>query len=123
MTRDEAIKRAKKLLGPKAFVEAGERLSSPEERATNTGRIKAVRARRQEISEEINRRLKLEPWWQALHAEDQRLHTELKGLYPIPYYKFRVGHVDTMLGWRHSSGEGDTWEQAFEKAEKNGKGA
>lgn len=118
MTRVEAGRELRKRWGKNARCRVGTSLSSPEERDQRLTTFRTHRAERDAIDAEIKRRLEAEPWYQDLMARRKTLVTSLRKLDVMPYYKFTVGHVDSILGAFHVEGEGDTWEEAFAKADK-----
>lgn len=112
MTREQAIREARKRFGPRAIARAGEALSSPEKRATALATLKANRERRDAIDREVQARLDAEDWYRALMAERkecQKIISQTQGW--ASYYKFAVGKD---IGIAFSvEGQGDTWEEAF----------
>jgi hypothetical protein len=118
MTRGQAIARLRKLWGARATYRVGERLSSPDARASQLAARKQIAAAREAIRNVIDRRLAATDWYQELRAEERALTNELKTLDVLPYYRFTIGYRDRVLGFFHVEGQGDTWEQAFNAAER-----
>jgi hypothetical protein len=120
MTRDQALRQAVKRWGKSAYVQARERLSSPESRAAAGDTVKAARARIDAIDVEIRERLALLDWYQALQAERKAERAKMAAVGAnAMYYKFSVGKVSNVGGMAFYSvgGQGDTWEQAFAQAD------
>jgi hypothetical protein len=91
MTRDKATKEAIKRWGKGAVVRAGERVSSPEDRAERLEQLRGLRARRDAIDAEIKAWLDAQPWYQAKIAERRGIVKALLSQDVMPYYKFSVG--------------------------------
>lgn len=116
MTREQALRKARKKWGTKALIRASEPISSQEKREAAAATMRAARERRDAIDKEVAERLKTLDWYQALMAERKetvKTINEVQGW--VSYFKFNVGY-DAGIAF-HISGYGDTWEQAFEKAE------
>lgn len=122
MTRDQAIKRLKRLLGPKAYWRIDDAISSPEKRE----RYKARRAAAREAFESADANLRArrdallaaDEEYQRLNAirraahkarEDTRYHDGEGG------YKFEVGTRNDIF--IQPKAYGDTWEDIFAKLE------
>jgi hypothetical protein len=123
VTRAQALKAAKKRWGKRALVRANDALSSPERRDEARTRTIALRSRRTAIEAEIAERLAALDWYQALRAEQRAVAAELDRVnVRQSYYKFAVGRA-SLGGFVFSiEGEGDTWEDAFAKADARVKG-
>lgn len=119
MTREKAQAEARKRWGGRAYVTAGQHLSSPEKREAATAEFAEAKSRIDAIDAEIAERLKALGWFQELQAERRFMVTRKKeSLGWRMYYKFQVGHAD--VGF-HVEGQGDTWEEAFERADQKAK--
>jgi hypothetical protein len=116
MTREQAIREGRKRWGKRAIVRAGEALSSPEQRAEAMDRLKRNRARRDEIDREVQARLNTLDWYRAAQAERKACLQEVSQTQGwASYYKFSVG-LDIGIAFS-VEGQGDTWEEAFAKAD------
>ena len=119
MTREQAIREARKRWGARAMVRANDRvgLSSQEQRQAGSAQVKEWRERKEAIEREINERLAKTDWYQELSAERKKLYDQIqKNQWRTSYYKFAVGRD---IGIAFSvEGQGDTWEQAFASAEQ-----
>lgn len=118
MTRDQAMARLRKAYGKRAYATIGKEISSPEKRAAASDRLLTLRLDVEAIDAEIKRRLEETPWYVELKAKRKALNDERNKIGGFGYYKFRVGFVDNVIGAFNVMGEGDTWEEAFEAAEK-----
>lgn len=119
MTRTQAAREARKRWGVKAIIRAYEALSSPEKRAAALHRLQENRARREAIDREVSERLKALDWYQQLQAERRECNkavSEAQGR--CHYYKFSVGKEEHGFAFM-VEGQGDTWEEAFGKAQSN----
>lgn len=118
MTRDEGVRRLKRLFGSRAMWREHDQRSSPEQRQEIRERIAAIRAERQAIEEAVTRRLQELDWYREAQAQQTQLYRELKTLSPMPYYRISVGHRDEILGAFHVIAEGDNWAEAIASVEK-----
>ena len=118
MTRQEAIRQAGKRWGKRAAYRVNGDCSSSEQREANGAKIRALRAEKESIIKDTNRRLQGIQWYRESCERQKAIYAELKTLSPMPYYKFQVGSIDGILGAFHIKGEGDTWEQAFADADR-----
>jgi hypothetical protein len=119
MTRTQALNKAVKRWGTKAMVRAGTQVTSQEKRDRARVACAELKAKRQALEQERADKLKELPWLQEMNKAIQKLRdaeNQMSG--QAWHYKFAVGYVDDILGAFHVQGQGDTWEQAFEKAEK-----
>jgi lysylphosphatidylglycerol synthetase-like protein (DUF2156 family) len=115
--REQALKRAQKVFGKRAYIRANKDLSSPEERAEAQARASTRRAERAELEAEIARREK-EAGIPELRAKIKAISDQSRAeIWNSGYYKFEVGNIDSILGAFHIKGQGDTWEEAFANAE------
>jgi hypothetical protein len=120
MTRNQALLRLKKVLGPTAYATVGDSVSSPEKRdryrtrrassrTVLAGATAALDARRKAILDADTEYQQLLTLYRKAKAaaEDVRYHDGEGG------YKFEVG---TRTGiFRHPLAAGDTWEEVFDK--------
>lgn len=121
MTREQALKEARKRFGKDARIQVYDKCSSPEARGDALATVKAARARIEAIEAEIAERLKALDWYQALRAEQKAERETIKSIgNAAMYYKFNVGKVSNVggLSFYHVDGQGDTWEQAFAQADR-----
>ena len=118
MTRDQAWKRLTKLLGKRAAMRVGTELSSPERRAKALARVQATIAESDHIDAEIKRRLKELNWYVEMCQQKTDLYRERRKIEGwTMYYRFEAIRK---LGWCNEVlATGDTWEEVFEKLEKN----
>jgi len=116
MTRQQAIKEGRKRWGAKASLRVRDKISSPEMRATASAATAALRARKEAIDAEVKARLAATDWYVALQTERRQIVATLQGTeWGGCYYKFSVG--ETLGIGTHIYGQGDTWEEAFRKAD------
>jgi hypothetical protein len=105
MNRSQALKEAVRLWGKKAGVQddGPTRPSSPELRAAASARLKELNAARTKDETREARKERMELLGQSGH------------------YRYQVGTVMSMCGLSgfFIRGQGDTWEEAFEKARKD----
>lgn len=116
MTNQQAEKRAKQLWGKNAIIRNSGSFSSPEKRQASTDAIKAAKAEVDRIGNEIKERLATCDWYQELKAQERAAYAKLEEVkYHRAGYRFSVGKN---IGWANEIlGQGDTWEEAFAKAE------
>jgi hypothetical protein len=128
MERNAAIRKLKKLLGPNAYWEVREGLTSPERRADYRDRAKAARAAHDAAVAAVHARrdaiLAADTEYQQLL---QASKATLKALDAVRYYdadagyKFEVGTRGSGLGGlftiKTPRAKGDTWEQVFAQLE------
>lgn len=119
MTRDQAWKKIRRLLGPKARIETGEAISSPERRAVGKAAHEAHRAALDELQAEIDRLVRefyqTEPI-ASLRAKREKMRKDTAKLPSATYKKFIAGTVDTFIpGFPvfHIKASGDTWEEVI----------
>lgn len=116
MTREQAHREARKRWGKDAYARANVESSSPEKREAGRTERETLKARREAIDKEIDDRLKATDWYVALKAERAQIVKRMQHTYGS-YYKFAVGHL-SLGGLAYCiEGEGDTWEEAFAKAD------
>lgn len=121
MTSQQAATQAKKRWGKKAYIRNSESMSSPEKRKASLDAVLAARAEIKRIDEEVARRLKELDWYQELQKQRRECREQISKTEGYAhYYRFSVGKN---LEWATEIiGSGDTWEEAFAKAdERNGK--
>lgn len=119
MTREAAIRRARKLWGAKAKVRATAELSSPERREAAGAKAREIKARREAMRADVDARVaqfKRDTGLDLIEVECKRLGKEQQeAFYYATYYKFAIG---LGLGFVFSvQAQGDTWEDAFRKVE------
>ncbi len=117
MTREQAIKRMKKLWGAKAMWRVDERASSPEQRETARETVMELKAERETIQADIKARLDAMDWYVAAQNRLREIAKERdQASYYMSHTKFQIGRN---LGWAfHVDASGDTWEECFAKLEK-----
>lgn len=116
MTNQQAAAKAKRLWGAKFYVRNGERFSSAERRDKNRAECKEAKAQIDAIEAEIKERLSKLDWYQELRARQRELwKTKDKASGESMYYRFSVGKRGPVF--TEILGQGDTWEEAFQKAE------
>lgn len=115
MTRDHAIKAARKRYGKSAHIRAGERLSSPERREAADVERRALLAKRNEMNQDLDRTT--DPTRRAeVEAEIKRLNKAItEAAYWATYRKFAIGQIALGMFFAIDA-EGDTWEEAFAEA-------
>lgn len=121
MTRDQAIKKLKKALGPKAYWRVGERISRPDEREAARARAKELLPEKESLRVAMSKRAtemcRADAEYQRLKAAYEAATTELKRIQPIGwYYRFEAGTSDPLPGLGniiHQKAHGDTWEEVF----------
>lgn len=73
--------------------------------------------RLKEIAAIVRERLSALDWYRALQAENTAVYKQLQEAKTASrYFKFEVGYGDGLGS--HVLGEGDTWEEAFKKADE-----
>lgn len=118
MTNDAAKREARKRWGKSAYVRNAESSSSPEKRDKKREEFLAAKAEIEAIESEIKERLSKLDWYQELLKRKRELcKTKDSAQGYSHYYRFSVGKSNSLFN--EILGQGDTWEQAFEKA--NGK--
>ena len=119
MTRDQAMREARKRWGKNAIIEMrNQGVSSPEAREEATAKRDAHQAVYEALVKEKNDRLAQLDWLQELNAQIKAVG-KLKSdeSWRTHYYRFSVGN--SMLGLAFMvQGQGDTWEEAFAKVKK-----
>lgn len=116
MTRDQAVKRLRRLYGARAYANVGEAQSSPDRRTEALQRAREARQRRDALEREIAARLEALDWYRELVAEKRKAsEAASRELTNIGYYKFRVGQNRGFAN--EITGSGDTWEEALAAAE------
>ena len=116
MTNEQASRQAKKRWGNKFYICNGESFSSPEKRDKNGEQYRTATKEIADIEAEIKRRLSELDWYQELRTRQQALRKEANNAqgYAL-YYRFSVGKRGPVF--TEILGQGDTWEEAFEKAD------
>lgn len=128
MTREQALKKLRRLLGPTCYAEIGDRISSPEKRDRYHARRRAARDEKTRAGEALDARrrevLAADSQYQTLLAtfraasdaeKDVRYHADESG------YKFTVGTITHGM-FRSQRAAGDTWEEVFAALARDGKG-
>lgn len=117
MTREQAQREGRKRWGVKSIVRAHESLSSPERRAEADVLFQTAKNRIEAIDKEVDDRIKAMEWYQVLQAERKVMRGQKEAnMWQRSYHKFSVGYNSMGIAF-HVSGEGDTWEEAFQKAD------
>jgi hypothetical protein len=116
MTREQAIARLRRLYGQKAYWRVSDRISSPERRLAALEAHRARKAAIDALDLEIKERLAALDWYQKLITHKRQLREiDERERWGSSAYKFAVGRN---IGYANEiTGEGDTWEEAIEKAE------
>lgn len=120
MTRTEAIKKLKRMLGPTCYWRIGEHQTSPEKRRAAMLEfldIQFCRAMIERDRTERRRVLLLDPEYQALTREVVQAQKTLDSKRGHPTFRFEVGTSADIAGFNALSPKayGDTWEEIFEK--------
>lgn len=115
MTREQAVRRLTKLFGAKAYWRVGNEITSPEKRAAARADADRLRADAAAIDAEVKQRM-IDTGIQARIDEARAIRKRASDRigYAL-HYRFHVGKVGSMFA--EILGEGDTWEEAIEKAE------
>lgn len=119
MTRDQAMREAKKRWGKNALIRVSALgVSSPEARAAGTAAHLERKQRYEELKAEKEARLAALDWLRELNDKIAEAGKEMRNnQWKQSYYRFSVG--TNILGFAFGvEGEGDTWEEAFEKASR-----
>jgi hypothetical protein len=120
MTNAQAEREARKRWGKSFFIRNGESFSSTEKREKNRDQYQAATKEIASIETEIKRRLSELDWYQALRTRQQALRKEANNAQGNAlYYRFTVGKCGKLFN--EILGQGDTWEEAFAKADSRGK--
>ena len=120
MTRAQALTKLKKMYGKKAYATINQKAPTTSKREEAAELLPALRARRDSLRASLESRrvyvLGQDVEYQTLLSQVTEARKEMDAALSVSdSYKFRVGYME--LGAFHIQGEGDTWEQAFEKAE------
>lgn len=116
MTDAQAKAQAKKRFGAKFYVRNNGHFSSPERRAEAAETQKTAREEIARINKEIADRLAALDWYREARARVIALHKQADAAQSDALrYRFAVGKSDGMF--TTVLGSGDTWEEAFQKAE------
>ena len=117
MTRAEALAKARKLWGKRAFLRVGPRLSSPEDREQRLSQVRDLRASKITLDAHYAAWLEQQPEHQRYLAARRIILDQIRTHDVMPYYKFELG---VNLGWATEiKGWGDTWEDAFTKGQSS----
>jgi hypothetical protein len=121
MTNAQAAAKAKKRWGASFYIRADESFSSPERREKAQTTVREANERIKHIDDEIRRRLDELDWYRELISEKRNLRkTVAKTEGHAFYYRFSVGTQNGISGvgiFNTILGDGDTWEEAFAKAD------
>lgn len=113
-----ALREATRRWGKAAAVKQNKQPSNPVDREAAHAKNVAAGERIRAIDAEIEARLKALDWYQALQAERRELRkVRDEQSYWGCYHQFLVGHVS--MGFFHVRGSGDSWEEAFRKADRS----
>lgn len=119
MTRTDAVRRLKRLIGPKFHWQEDKRPSSPEARAsasTEAQRIKGERDAAKLELEEMRRRLLSDPDYQALSAKVVWLNKELDNArWAACHHRIDVGTLNEIFFMVKA--HGDNWADVVRKVE------
>jgi len=118
MTNDKAKREAKKRWGNRAYLSNNGHFSSPERRETARTTHREAKAEIEAIDKEIKKRLDELEWFREFtkrKAELRKIADKARG--ESIHYRFSVGKNNGMFNLL--LGQGDTWEQAFEAADKS----
>lgn len=119
MDNKQAETEARKRWGKSFYIRNGEGFSSPEKRDTNLVQYQTATKEIAEIEAEIKRRLGELDWYQELRTRQQALRKEANNAQSnCLYYRFTVGKCGGVFN--EILGQGDTWEEAFAKADQRG---
>ena len=119
VTRQEALKRLRKMYGDRAYARVHTEISSPEKREEKSTRLRNARHAKEAIDREISEFLATCEPYQALQVKRRAIVADLRGMDVAPYYKFTIG---INRGWcTEVTGQGDTWEEAIAMAEAKGR--
>src|ERR1043165_4686687 len=120
MTNEQATAQEKKRWGKQFFVRNGESFSSVEKRDKNRDQYRAATKEIADIEAEIKRRLSELDWYQELRERQRKLRSEANVAQGNAlYYRFSVGRRTSTFN--EILGQGDTWEEAFAKADDRDK--
>ncbi len=113
MTKKQAEAKAKKLLGDKAFIRHNPSAVVGQERASMREEFNRLRAARDEMKGKVDKK---DPRYIEVSGQIDRLQSHLLT------YRCEAGHIGGFTGFPLAivSGQGDTWEEVFEKIEGRG---
>lgn len=120
MTNEQAQAKAKKRWGKAAATRNGGHFSSEDRRQAAAARCTELRLERDALQKERAERLKALDWLIELDARVSALSKEINEELPkTHHHRFDVGRIGGIADFRFFEvlGSGDTWEQAFAKAE------
>jgi hypothetical protein len=117
MTTDQAKAQAKKRWGNKFYLRNMGHMSGPERRAKAKDAFLAAKSEIEAIDNEIKQRLAECDWYQELTTRKRKLQkVKDTNQGESHYYRFGVGKTGSMF--TEILGHGDTWEEAFAKADE-----
>lgn len=112
MTREQAIKRLRKLYGDKAYWRVGQLASSPEQRAEARAAMLAAKAERDAAEAERRAFLDALPAYQEIVRRREEARERFERARGMAYYKkFEIGERVNALFTATTIG--DTWEDCF----------
>jgi hypothetical protein len=117
MTREQAITKARKMLGKNAEIRVSASLTSPDRREAARARANAAREQIDALKREIAEREQAAGIPELRERKAKLAQERDYAMAESCHYKFTVGHVVSGL-FLHVDGQGDTWEEAFAKAER-----
>lgn len=121
MTNQQAQKQAQKRWGKKAAVRNAGKFSGTERRQDAADHIAQLKSERDALLKEKAERLKALDWLTGLDKNITRLNVEIRNEVPkTHFYRFDVGRIGGAGGFQFFEvlGSGDTWEEAFTRADK-----
>jgi hypothetical protein len=114
--RKEAAAKAKKRWGKSYAIRNSGHMSSPEMRQSASLTVRTARAEMNRIEEEIQSRLKDCDWYQELRGQQREQRERIRKTEGTSmHYRFSVGSQNGLFF--SVQGQGDTWEEAFQKAD------
>jgi hypothetical protein len=120
MTRQEALKRLRKMLGPKLGYRVDPSAPSPDEREEARARVAALaeaRTQAEAAMQARQRELLQDPEYQRLRAEWQEAKKVAdRNAGKLYHFKFTAGVSNGMFF--HVRAQGDSWEDVFAKLKK-----
>jgi len=119
MTREQAIRKARAVVGPRAILEVRSFVSSPDKRAEAKAEADRHEAERDCLRAEIDRRMR-EAGIYELQARSRKAHeARADALHRAGWlagYRFHINRATSSIG-SEVLGYGDTWEEAIAMAE------
>lgn len=114
MTRAEAWKKIKRLIGERAAIRVGEEISGEAQRQKVRERLREIEEQRTHLDADINRRLTELTWYVERCRQKTDLWMERRKIEGYAhYYRFeairKLGYCNEILA------TGDTWEEVIQK--------